>query len=1150
MALQDTLETLIRFKLNVPELKADFQAVAREVEKLNSVAITAGRGVGESIANAREIIGVRAFTDIRKEISQVISAFDTLKNTGKLSGRELEATFNAAAEKVAALKKELTKNITPNVSAFDATGKARDILGIRNGAEIRAEIDKIKGAFRGLRDSGTLSGQELQTAFSAARKRLRELRDEAKGVQFLSTRAGAPPQGPPGANASGSSGASPSFLSQVTAASLGNLTGAFTAAQLAANALTRSIEEFFKALAAGVVFLRDTEQRVFGIAGILTSLTEITNIAPSFNQSLNASAAVVQRLNDAALVTAASSKDLIAGFQGIVGPGLAAKLTLEQIIQLTITGVNAVKSLGLNQTQVVQEIRDLVQGGIQPASSTLATALGIRDSDVARLRGNGEEFFKFLNDRLKGFGVASQRFGDTFSGAFEQVKDVFTRLNAQATLPVFEALRKTFVDIVAALVDINRQTGQVAFRPEVVTIVERIADGLNAVIVAIRNVLSSFSELGGAFDVFAESMTLFTRLFLGAIDVIRVGIGGILVVVGTIVKVLGAIGNGIAAIREKVGQDGTELREVSRVYGETAEKVLQIGAGFVVGETSLSAFNRALEEGSKKAKQATADLAAFTPNVQSIIADGARIAQGLKIDVNKTAEEAQKLVLVLEQLRGKKVNDAQRTAVLEQLTITRQALNRSAKDFVDAYAPAIRFVAENAKQFTDALTSNINARAGVRGLALDFAKVRVELGGAASALRDISQIESTSAIGALGDAAGTLDAKLRALEERASSTKSTLRGTFDEATRQLAQQTQRELTRQGANDTSGVIGLQSAEAARQLAESQTRQIAQVDRDSAAERRQIYEQYFNTVQSLASQALQKYREYAQRVIELDKQIKNNRLDLQSSEFDIERTNRDPARQLASVRQELIALRTQTAQAIAANDDQLVSSLVSRRRQLARELLSLGGEGERSNALRENRQAAEEQIGLLERQRKAAAEARDNQLNTFLSLQAVLADVRDKIEQINATAVNISVVLDQASLQTVLDQVRSAISNIVATVRVQAVIDTATAGVAGFATGGLVRGPGTSTSDSILARLSNSEWVMRAAAVSYWGRDFMSDINAMRMPRFAGGGSPGGSGTRDTMDLNFHVGGSSFRLSGQREQVRDLVDALSNVSRGLH
>jgi tape measure domain-containing protein len=66
---------------------------------------------------------------------------------------------------------------------------------------------------------------------------------------------------------------------------------------------------------------------------------------------------------------------------------------------------------------------------------------------------------------------------------------------------------------------------------------------------------------------------------------------------------------------------------------------------------------------------------------------------------------------------------------------------------------------------------------------------------------------------------------------------------------------------------------------------------------------------------------------------------------------------------------------------------------------------------------------------------------------------------------------------------------------------------TDGLPGFAAGDMVRGRGTGTSDSILARLSNGEFVMRAAAVQHYGPELLRQINERRLPRFAEGGEVG-------------------------------------------
>lgn len=61
-----------------------------------------------------------------------------------------------------------------------------------------------------------------------------------------------------------------------------------------------------------------------------------------------------------------------------------------------------------------------------------------------------------------------------------------------------------------------------------------------------------------------------------------------------------------------------------------------------------------------------------------------------------------------------------------------------------------------------------------------------------------------------------------------------------------------------------------------------------------------------------------------------------------------------------------------------------------------------------------------------------------------------------------------------------------------------------GLVGFPAGGLVQGPGTGTSDSILARVSNGEYVIRAAAVRQYGLGFLDSLNSMSAGVLSGRG----------------------------------------------
>jgi hypothetical protein len=88
----------------------------------------------------------------------------------------------------------------------------------------------------------------------------------------------------------------------------------------------------------------------------------------------------------------------------------------------------------------------------------------------------------------------------------------------------------------------------------------------------------------------------------------------------------------------------------------------------------------------------------------------------------------------------------------------------------------------------------------------------------------------------------------------------------------------------------------------------------------------------------------------------------------------------------------------------------------------------------------------------------------------------------------------------------------------------------------ARGGPINGPGTSTSDSILARVSRGEFVVRAAAVRKLGVNFMDKINQGIVPGFADGGMVGAAAGRP---INLNIGGSNFPANMGEEVVSGLV-----------
>ncbi|MBV8250546.1 MAG: hypothetical protein JO200_19125, partial [Comamonas sp.] len=224
-------------------------------------------------------------------------------------------------------------------------------------------------------------------------------------------------------------------------------------------------------------FSKEIEVSQVGMAGILGSMTAINGHQTDYNQALKISSEYVRKLNDDALRTAASSQELTSVFQALLAPGLSAKMTLEEVRQLTVVGTNAVKSIGLSGSQVVQELRDLVAGGITAAGSQLATALGLKDSDIAAAKASSEGLFKFLMDRLKGFQASSEAFNDTLKGKLESVKEGAVRVASEGMSPLIQAT-KTALDDVSKLFVTFDESKNATLNPALVNDLKSFSQGL------------------------------------------------------------------------------------------------------------------------------------------------------------------------------------------------------------------------------------------------------------------------------------------------------------------------------------------------------------------------------------------------------------------------------------------------------------------------------------------------------------------------------------------------------------------------------------------------------------------------------------------------------------------------------------------------
>ncbi|MFJ5297500.1 DUF4214 domain-containing protein [Pseudomonas sp. NPDC088368] len=107
--------------------------------------------------------------------------------------------------------------------------------------------------------------------------------------------------------------------------------------------------------------------------------------------------------------------------------------------------------------------------------------------------------------------------------------------------------------------------------------------------------------------------------------------------------------------------------------------------------------------------------------------------------------------------------------------------------------------------------------------------------------------------------------------------------------------------------------------------------------------------------------------------------------------------------------------------------------------------------------------------------------------------------------------------------------------------------------GHATGGLITGPGTGTSDSIVARLSNGEYVMTAAATRMFGTGLLDQMNAGQIPAFASGGpvlsvpTIGAVASSSAQRSGSSDGTTVAELRAIRDEIRNGLSVLADHAR---
>lgn len=948
---------------------------------------------------------------------------------------------------------------------------------------------------------------------------------------------------------------------------LGRIPGgaAFTPIIAGAAAAAAAVAALGAALVKGLNVNAEIETARLGIKSLVLALTEVRDATGNKavgEQQIQIAGQIadeqVKKLRLAGLQTAATFQQLMGAFQQGIGAGSSAGLNLDQIRELTVGIVQAASAIGLPMEQLNQEVRSLLAGDIT-ADSSVAKALGITNAQVKAWQQSGK-FVEEMNKRLEAFKRIGPEAATTWTATLSNMSDAVSLFLGTVTEGAFSRLKKSLQGVFNGLFDEKAVGISEQF--------QGLADVASTVFSAIGNFLADAleggiklaQELSGWFSENKETTAQWGDA-LGAIwGTLKSLVGDAFKLVGAIIKwgaesgvftaVLQAVALNLAFIKDAVkglsggfaivgaviaDAIGTPLRKVGFFIADLLAKLPGVGEAL---SKSVRAIATAIPENGEGlmnyAAGVVSDIMSGNTEVNKTLA-ALRSAQKVREDQNEFDRESRK-------------NRTDNTKTAGGTTTPKKAppdpklaeqLRMSLQQLAEARLAAAKTVSESERKVEEAAlderlasqlvkyTDYLRKKATLDKAALDdqieaakLAQKQIEVNIKAEAdpakknklIGDLEKIKAQ--ITALENGKVVIDTKLRVDEVQFARDIASLRvdiranildakgNTLEASLARLAQETEtllRDKRVQEDPELQALVRQQSdAKAAKLRFDDKSTQVGRTSADLAATERELQNAVAlgTLTRTEAEQKLNAERERALQLL---------REQIDAAEALAVATGNPE--QLAAVRQFRIEMQGIQVQANAAGTE-LRNGFLGDLKSGFEDLLQKGKSLKdvlRDIAIKSLTRVADKQLdGLLDGLQKAGGDGLTKFFNDLGkgTGEGILDAMQSGWDAIKKLFSGLADMLTNALSGLFGGSGSSGGGGLLGG------LGEAISSMAGYATGGEIDGPGTGTSDSILARLSKGEFVVKAAAVRSVGVNTLHHINSLgKLPGFASGGGWG-------------------------------------------
>lgn len=895
-----------------------------------------------------------------------------------------------------------------------------------------------------------------------------------------------------------------SFRISTDAAAALRAIGSVTAQLAAAAGVALS---FGAALKKGFEANSEAENVVLGLKGIIASLQDVRDAGgkPAEGlQRLSIAGEEAERqmklLRVAGMQTSAEFKDLAKAFQTALGAGSGAGLSIDQIRELTVSLTIAAGAFNLAGNQLSSEIRAMLSGE-QIDNSQIAQGLGVSGAQIKLWREKGK-LVDELNKRLAQFKLLGDEAGKSWSSTLSNLGDGISLFLGQTTKGAFDGIKSALQNALSGAIDQNGNIkaefqGLADFASQAFGATgELLTSAINGAVEGAKDLSDWFLRNNETVGEIFDSLGRIVGVLNTAAGLVG-DMAGQTAGVGSAAKLVNAAFNGVALILAGIVDIAKGLVGVIGYAGAAVASVLLdplIGVSRVLSNITGKDYTTAIEKVQKetdKFKQAAKDygMNAFKFDTAKAVAaeiDAAYKASPIHAILNPGSNKATggtvKAPKAQQSEKAKK--DAERAAA---------AYRDALRAYEDKKAEADKEIAQVAR---DAALRDLDASLKQRLItqedyltkkaALDQKENDQELAAArnreAAIQKQISQQKDPAKKLKLQGDLLKAQADIKALEDKGASIPVALKLQLDEFHQQVASlriDIVANILDAEGNPYEASVKRLAKETQDLLNDPRVR--GNADMEDLVRRQEANKQARLDLDE-AKRILDDKAAYTSLTEQrIARDVEAGRM----TEIEGDKAVRAEHEKTKAALEEYIAVLEKLAAAYP-NNSEFALSLAKARDQLA----ALNQEVDKT-ATAINRAFADNVTDSLKQFVSGAETATDAVRNLFYKLFEDIAD-----RALKALGDDIFKALQGMS--------GGGIGGYFSSMLGGGGFGSFFSGLGsmfGFADGGHVLGPGTGTSDSILARLSNGEFVLKASAVRKWGVGFLNALNAGVMPRTA-------------------------------------------------